>query len=121
MAMASEPLEGLLSRIERWLVITAIALAVGAWFYHHEAFGCVLASGLFVAVNFRLWRIVALSRGMPGIIFLALMLKVPVLALGIYLLLKLGQPWMVALGTSNLLIATLLSVNPKHLQRERKR
>jgi hypothetical protein len=120
--MANEKLEGLLSRIERGLVLSALALAVGAWFYDHEAFVCVLASGLFIAMNFRLWRMIAAwSRHLPGLLYLALFLKVPLLAVGIYLLLQLGKPWMVALGTSNLLVAMLLGINPNHLQRDNKR
>lgn len=115
--MGDQKFDTLLSRIERWLVITAIVLAVGAWFYDHEAFGCVLATGLFMALNFRLWRILAAwSRRVPGVLYLALLLKVPVLAAGIYLLLRIGKPWMVALGASSLLIAMLLSVNPNYLQ-----
>ncbi|MCS6861998.1 MAG: hypothetical protein NZT92_16955 [Abditibacteriales bacterium] len=107
----------LLGRIERWVAITAVGLAVGAWFYDHEAFWCVLATGLFMALNFRLWRVFAAwSRYVPGVLYLALLLKVPVLAAGIYLLLQIGKPWMVALGASSLLIAMLLSINPKHWQ-----
>ncbi len=120
--MAGEKFDTLLGSIERWLVITAITLAVGAWFYDHEAFWCVLATGLFMALNFRLWRVFATwSRHVPGVLYLALLLKVPVLAAGIYLLLHIGKPWMVALGASNLLIAMLLSINPNHLQHGGKR
>jgi hypothetical protein len=120
--MAGEKFDTLLGSIERWLVITAVALAVGAWFYDHEAFWCVLATGLFMALNFRLWRVFAAwSRHVPGVLYLALLLKVPVLAAGIYLLLQIGKPWMVALGASNLLLAMLLSINPNHLQHGGKR
>jgi hypothetical protein len=120
--MAGGKVDTLLGRIERWLVGTAMALAVGAWFYDHEAFWCVLATGLFMALNFRLWRIFAAwSRHTPGVLYLALLLKVPALAAGIYLLLRIGKPWMVALGASNLLLAMLLSLNPNHLQHGSKR
>lgn len=86
-------------RFEYLLVGVAFGHATLASLYDREAFLCVLMSGLFVALNFRLWRIVgALSTRFPTVVYAAIGLKIPFVGAGIWALLKLGQPWMVGAG-----------------------
>lgn len=84
---------------ESLLIGAAFGHAALASLYDREAFLCVLMSGLFVALNFRLWRIVgALSMRFPTVVYAAIGLKIPFIGAGLWALLKLGQPWMVGVG-----------------------
>ncbi|MCS6861710.1 MAG: hypothetical protein NZT92_15495 [Abditibacteriales bacterium] len=90
---------------ERTLIGSAVALAFITQGVVHEGFGCVLASGVFVALNVRLWRFIAVAaRKCPQALPIVMLLKLPLLAGGVYGLLHLGAPWMVGLGVSNVFI-----------------
>ncbi len=86
---------------EYLLIGTAFGHAALSSLHDREAFLCVLMSGLFVALNFRLWRIVgALSTRFPTVVYAAIGLKIPFIRAGLWALLKLGQPWMVGVGVT---------------------
>lgn len=90
---------------ERALVGSAVVLALITQGAVHEGFACVLVSGVFVALNFRLWRfIAAAARKSPQVLPMVMLLKLPLLAGGVYGLLHLGAPWMVGIGVSNVFI-----------------
>jgi Na+-transporting NADH:ubiquinone oxidoreductase subunit NqrA len=102
-------IKGVPEQFERLLVATALGHAALASLYDREAFVCVLVSGLFTALNFRIWRIVgALSTHVPSVVYAAIGLKVPFIAAGIWALLKLGEPWMVGVGVVSKFTAAVI-------------
>jgi hypothetical protein len=96
---------------ERTLIGSAVVLAFLTQSVAHEGFACVLASGVFVALNFRLWRLIAVAAPkFPQVLPMGMLLKLPLLAGGVYGLLQLGAPWMVGLGVSNVFIGGIAIV-----------
>ncbi len=96
---------------ERTLIGSAVVLALITQGVVHEGFACVLVSGVFVALNFRLWRFIAVAaQKFPQVLPMMMLLKLPLLAGGVYGLLHLGAPWMVGLGVSNVFIGGIAAV-----------
>jgi hypothetical protein len=96
---------------ERTLIGSAVVLALITQDVVHEGFACVLASGVFVALNFRLWRFIAVAaQKFPQVLPMVMLLKLPLLAGGVYGLLHLGAPWMVGMGVSNVFIGGIAIV-----------